>query len=460
MLVITKNINKRTLFTGNKLLQEVDPEVYQLNQEEIKRQFQSLELIASENFASHASLSALSSHFNNKYSEGYPGARYYGGTQVVDKLEQLCQKRALQAFHLDPNIWGVNVQALSGSPANLAVYTALVPPNGRIMGLNLSDGGHLTHGYRNKNRSVSASSLFWQSLPYIVNQKTQLIDYDELDHNAKLFNPHLIIAGASAYPRNIDYSLMRKTADSTGSILMADMAHISGLVSAGIIPSPFDHCDIVTTTTHKTLRSVRGALIFYKKKYEKAINLAVFPGLQGGPHMHQIAAIAVSLKEALTPEFKKYQEQTLKNMKALSLFLMKNKIDLVSGGTDNHLALLDLRKHKIDGARLEYLLDCANITTNKNTIPGDKNAGMPKGLRIGSPALTTRGLLEKDFEKVGEFIIEGIQHTKRIKKATKKLNEFKKVTSNDEKVKDLKKRVIEFATKFDLPGVFDPKNYL
>ena len=464
----------RSLFTGNRSLKEVDPEIYQLNQEEIKRQFQCLELIASENFPSWASLSALSTHFNNKYSEGYPGHRYYGGTEVVDKLELLCQKRALEAFHLDPAKWGVNVQALSGSPANMAVYTALVPPNGRLMGLLLADGGHLTHGHRNGDVRVSASSKFWQSMPYIVNPKTQLIDYKELEHNAKLYCPHIIIAGASAYPRHYDYKLLRAISNECGAYLMADIAHISGLVSAGIGPSPFDYCDIVTTTTHKTLRSVRGALIFFRKgtrkvgkkevpyNLEKPINSAVFPGLQGGPHMHQIAAVAVSLKEAATPEFKQYQQQVVSNMKALAKYLMDNGVKLVTNGTDNHLALLDLRPLKIDGARVEYILDRANITANKNTIPGDPKPGVPHGLRVGSPALTTRGFTERDFEQVGRFIIDGISIALNLKKQSgnkAKLSEFKHLADNDSAVKDLRQKVIKFASGFPLPGVFDPSQY-
>lgn len=463
---------KRSLFIGNRTLKEADPDVFNLNQQEIKRQFQCLELIASENFPSWASLSALSTHFNNKYSEGYPGHRYYGGTEVVDKLETLCQQRALKAFNLDPSKWGVNVQALSGSPANLAVYTALVPKDGRLMGLLLADGGHLTHGHRVRDSRVSATSKFWTSLPYIVNPKTQLIDYDELDHNARLFYPHIIVAGASAYPRHYDYQKLRNTSDACGAILMADMAHIAGLVSAGIGPSPFDYCDVVTTTTHKTLRSVRGALIFYRKgsrmvgkkevkyNFEKPINSAIFPGLQGGPHMHQIAAIAVSLKEASTPEFKQYQHQVVKNMKAMADYLMKNGIKLVTNGTDNHLALLDLRPQKIDGARVEYVLDRANITANKNTIPGDTKAGNPRGLRIGSPALTTRGFTEKDFEQVAKFIIEGIDISLKLKKNSgKKLAEFKAVAASDSAVNDLRQRVIKFASQFPLPGVFDPSKY-
>jgi glycine hydroxymethyltransferase len=397
-------------FPWNRTFEEFDPEVYSLNQEEIKRQFHGLELVASDNFVSHAALTAIATHFNNKYAEGYPGARYYGGTEVVDKLERLCQKRALAAFNLDPNTWAVNVQALSGSVANLAVYLAVAPPNGRLMGLSLADGGHLTHGFRNGQRPVSASATFWQSLPYTINRKTSLIDYNDLAKNAKLFNPHVIVAGASAYPRNIDYAAMRKIADSCGAFLLADMAHTAGLVAAGIGPSPFDHCDFVTTTTHKTLRSVRGALIFARKgerkigktvttyDIEKKLNSAIFPGLQGGPHLHQIAGIAVSLKEAASPEFKEYQRNLVANMQSLANYLIKAGIRLVTGGSDNHLALLDLRKEPIDGARLEWVLDRANITVNKNTIPGDRSARAPQGVRVGTPALTTRGLRAAEFE--------------------------------------------------------------
>jgi glycine hydroxymethyltransferase len=429
-------------------------------------------LIASENFASHATISAISSHFTNKYAEGYPNARYYGGNQNTDQLEILCQQRALAAFKLNPAKWGVNVQALSGSAANLAVYTALIPPGGRIMGLALADGGHLTHGFRSGFNTVSASSKFWQSLPYRVNAKTSLIDLRSLEQNAKLFNPHMLVAGASAYPRHIDYAGIKKIANSVGAYLMSDMAHVAGLVAAGIGPSPFDHCDIVTTTTHKTLRSVRGSLIFFRRgnrkvgkklvKYdlEQKINSAVFPGLQGGPHMHQIAAIAVSLKEAASPEFREYQQNVVKNMRALAEFLMANGIKLVTNGTDNHLAVLDLRNTGLDGARVEAVLDAANITTNKNTIPGDRKAGSPAGLRIGSPALTTRGLGAKDFEQVGKFIVQGIEIGKGInKKTAKSLAKFKTAVKGSSDVAGLKKSVVQFATQFPLPGVFDPAAY-
>ena len=440
----------------NRSLKEFDPEIFLLNQLEIKRQKESLELIASENFASNATLTALSSHFNNKYSEGYPGHRYYGGNENVDKLELLTQKRALEAFNLDPNEWGVNVQALSGSSANLAVYTALVPPGGRLMGLLLSDGGHLTHGHRSKNKSISASSLFWQSMPYTVNPETSLIDYDMLYKNSSLYRPHIIIAGTSSYPRNINYELMKKISDNSNSILMADIAHVAGLISANLIPSPFNYCDIVTTTTHKTLRGSRGALIFYKKiknnkntNFESKINNSIFPCLQGGPHMHQIASIAVSLKETLEPEFKIYQKQILLNMKSMINYFLNNNIKLITNGSDNHLCLIDLRPFNIDGNKVELVLEKANIIVNKNTIPGDLKPNQPFGIRIGSPALTTRGFKENDFIKISKLIIKGIEISKKIQ------NNFKLNLNKNEEINKLKIEVINFAKKFPLPGLIE-----
>ena len=426
-----------------------DPQIYNLSIKEMMRQKQSLELIASENFASRATLSALSTHFNNKYAEGYPNARHYGGCEVVDELEELARKRALEAFHLNPKEWGVNVQPLSGTGANVAVYTALLKPGDTLLGLKLEDGGHLSHGFKTKKRKVSASSLFWNSISYSVNPKTCLIDYDNLIKISKEKKPKLIIAGASAYPRHIDYKLFRKAADEAGSYLMSDIAHISGLISAGLSPDPFKYSDVVTTTTHKTLRGPRGALIFYRKQYEKLINQAVFPGLQGGPHMHQVAAIAVALGEALTDDFKIYQKQILKNMQALCEELKKDDITIVTGGTDNHLCLLDLRNKGVDGKRVEYVLTNMNVSTNRNTIPGGSD-----GLRIGSPALTTRGFKEEDFKKVAQYIVKGIKIAQKIKKETgKKFKDFKEATKEDKEIKTLKEEVINFASQFPLPGM-------
>lgn len=448
-----------------------DPEIAAIIEKEKDRQRRGLELIASENFTSKAVQQALGSCLTNKYSEGQPGQRYYGGNEFIDQVELLCQKRALEAYGLDPAKWGVNVQPLSGSPANFAVYTALVGPHGRIMGLYLPDGGHLSHGFMTPSRKISATSVYFESFPYKVNPVTGLIDYDRLHENAKMFLPKMIIAGVSCYSRNLDYKRFREIANENDAYLLADMAHISGLVSAELVSNPFEYCDIVTTTTHKTLRGPRSGIIFYRKgvrkvqkngtevmyDLEKKINEAVFPGLQGGPHNHQIAAVAVALKQAKTPEFKVYQQQVISNARTMSDAMKKRGYCVVTGGTDNHLILVDLRANNIDGARAEKVLEEISIAVNKNTCPGDKSALKPSGLRIGTPALTSRNFKEAHFEQVVDFIDRGIKLALGIQSTCGPLlKEFNAKVHGDAevrtKIQALKEEVEEFALKFPLPG--------
>ncbi|KAE9554453.1 hypothetical protein FO519_002327 [Halicephalobus sp. NKZ332] len=469
---------ERTKYNGANMLRDsidvVDPEALEIVKQEKKRQRRGLELIASENFTSKAVLDALGTAMSNKYSEGYPGARYYGGNEYIDKMERLCQERALKVFGLDPEKWGVNVQSLSGSPANLAVYTALIEPGARIMGLDLPDGGHLTHGFFTPAKKVSASSLFFNSMPYKVDPVSGLIDYDKLEANALLFRPKVIVAGVSCYSRHLDYARFRKIADKVGAYLMADMAHISGLVAAGLIPSPFEFADVVTTTTHKSLRGPRGALIFYRKGVRSTnakgenvlydigpkIDGAVFPGLQGGPHNHTITAIAVALKQCLTEEFVDYSRQVLKNSAALANRLVELGYTLATGGTDNHLCLVDLRPKGLEGSRIETVLDMAHIACNKNTCPGDQSAFRPGGIRLGAPALTSRGFVEKDFVQVANFINEAIEiYSKHKNEAGKTIKEFKEFTENNEAFKKdiaaLGEKVEKFTDQFDIPGNAD-----
>ena len=404
-------------------LEKADPQVFKAIKKEEVRQHDGLELIASENYVSQAVLEAMGSCFTNKYAEGYPKKRYYGGCENIDVVEQLAIDRLKKLFGCDH----ANVQPHSGANANLAVYVAMLKPGDTILGMNLNDGGHLTHGSK-----ANISGKYFNSVLYGVNKETGLIDYDDVRKIALECKPKIIVAGASAYPRIIDFKKFREIADEVGAYLMVDMAHIAGLIAAGLHPSPIPYADFVTSTTHKTMRGPRGGFILCKDEFKEKIDKAIFPGTQGGPLEHVIAGKAVSFKEALSPSFKKYQAQVVKNAKVLSEELMKRGIKLVSGGTDNHLMLLDLSDRDITGLELEILLQKAHITTNKNTVPNEKRKPfIASGLRIGTPAVTSRGMKEKEMVKIAEFIAD--------------------IINNKEKaVKRVKEEVIKMCSKFGI----------
>lgn len=379
-----------------------DAQIDKLIKEENKRQKSVTNLIASENYVSRDVLVALGSVFTNKYAEGYPGKRYYGGNEVVDKVETLCQKRALRVFGLNPKKWAVNVQPLSGSPANVAVYLALLggDKKKKIMGMSLTAGGHLTHGH-----FVSASGIFWTQVPYGVDEKTEKLDYDALLKQAKKEKPNIIVAGFTAYPRKINWKKMREIADVCGAYLMVDMSHLAGLIAGKAYPSPFKYADVVTTTTHKTLRGPRGAMIFSKVELSSKIDKAVFPGLQGGPHINQVASVAAALREASEKSFQTYAKQVIANAKVLATELKKRGWRIVSGGTDSHLILVDtwMDGAGITGAEASDRLEKKGIIVNKNTIPGEKRKPFdPSGIRLGTAAETTRGAKEEDMVKIAE----------------------------------------------------------
>jgi len=373
-----------------------DKEIERLIKLEEKRQRGAINLIASENYVSKDVLRALGSVFTNKYAEGYPGKRYYGGNEIVDKVENLAKERALKLFKLPNKKWVVNVQPYSGSPANLAVYLALVPLGAKIVGMSLSTGGHLTHGHK-----VSTTGKLWNWIHFGVSKKTELLDYDEIRKIARREKPKMIVAGFTAYSRVIDFKKLRKICDEIKAILMIDMSHFAGLVAGGAYPSPFKYADIVTTTTHKTLRGPRAAMIFSKKEFSAAVDKAVFPGLQGGPHINQIAAVAVCLKEAMSPNFKKYARQVIKNAKVLAKELHQYGWRIISGGTDSHLFLVDTWGRGLSGKTAQELLEAEKIIVNKNTIPYDTRSPFdPSGIRIGTAAVTTSGMKEKDIIKI------------------------------------------------------------
>ncbi len=410
------------------MLKENDKEIFQSIQNEAKRQIEGVELIASENYVSKDVLEAMGSILTNKYSEGYPSKRYYGGNEYIDEIELKAIERAKKLFGAEH----VNIQPYSGSPANLAVHLAFLEPGDRTMGMALDAGGHLTHGFK-----VSISGKYFDSVSYGVNTDGY-IDYDEVEKLAKEHKPKLIWAGFSAYSRVIDWNRFRDIADSVNAILVADIAHVAGLIVSGVYPSPVGIADVVTTTTHKTLRGPRGAMIMCKEEYAEAIDKAVFPGLQGGPHNHTTAGIAVALREADSKEFKEYSKQVVENARALSQALVEKGYSIVSGGTDNHLFLIDTVKSlNLSGKEVSDTLELVNITVNKNAIPNDSRKPWdPSGIRIGTPAITTRGMKEKDMQVIADLIDEALKNS-----------------TNEEYLSDIRKRVKEFTSKFPIPGI-------
>ena len=411
-------------------IDKIDPEISELINEEHERQQRNIELIASENFVSNGVMEAAGSCLTNKYAEGYPHKRYYGGCEVVDKVEDLARDRAKELYDADH----ANVQPHSGSQANQAVYFSVLEPGDKVLAMDLTHGGHLTHG-----SPVNMSGSYYDVVHYGVTKEEEIIDYDQVEKLAKEHKPKLIIAGASAYPRVINFKRFREIADEVGAYFMVDMAHIAGLVAADLHPNPVPHADFVTTTTHKTLRGTRGGMILCKEEHAKKVDKAIFPGIQGGPLMHIIAAKAVAFKEALTDEFKKYQKQIIKNAEALATKLESYGMRLVSGGTDNHLMLVDLNNMDITGKDAETALDKVGITLNKNTIPYEtRSPFVTSGIRIGTPAVTTRGMKEKEMEKIGELIFETLKNIE-----------------NEEKLNEIREDVYALSDKFSDNGSID-----
>ncbi len=412
-----------------KYIQKEDRAIYDIITLEEKRQKEGIELIASENYVSPAILEAMGSILTNKYSEGYPGKRYYGGNQIIDQAENLAIERAKKLFGAEH----VNVQPLSGSPANLAVYMALLKPGDKVLGFSLDQGGHLSHGH-----PLNFSGLLYTIIPYFVDKKTELIDMDEVEKIALKEKPKMILAGFSAYSRNMDWKRFKKIADKIGAVTFADIAHIAGLIAGGQLESPVPYFDVVSTTTHKTLRGPRGAMIMCREAFAKDINRAVFPGVQGGPHDHINAAKAIAFGEALKPSFKSYSAQVIKNAKALAEALQKRGYRIVSGGTDNHLMLVDVfGSNGIPGKEAEHALEEVNISINKNMIPFDPRKPFdPSGVRLGTPAVTTRGMKEKHMETIARLIDEALKN----KDSQAQLNK-------------IKKEVIEFSLQFPVPGI-------
>lgn len=413
-------------------LRSSDPQIWRLIEAEKKRQLDGLELIPSENYVSQAVLETMGSILTNKYSEGYPGKRYYGGQENIDQIEELAKQRALKIFNISGNDYHVNVQPYSGSPANLAVYVALANFGDTLMGMSLTQGGHLTHGHK-----VNFSGQAFNFVQYSVRESDQQLDYDEIRHIAKAVKPKIIVSGATAYPRIIDFAKFQTIAKEVGAVHMADISHIAGLIVAGVHPSPFPLADVVTTTTHKTLRGPRGAIILCKQPYAEAIDKTVFPGLQGGPHEHSIAAKAVCFQEANSDEFKKYGQQIVANARTLADELEIRNYQLVTGGTENHLLLIDLTNKDISGKEAQTVLDEVGITVNKNTVPFEKRSPFdPSGIRLGTPAVTTRGMKEPEMKFIAQYLDEALNLRRDVRQ-----------------LKNIHKNVGRLAIKFPIPGL-------
>lgn len=436
----------------------MDTVVDSLIKKESQRQRDVLEMIPSENYASKSVREAVGSVFMNKYAEGQVGKRYYQGNSVIDEIEKLCKERALKAFRLSSDAWGVNVQALSGSPANLAVYNGILKPGDTIMAMFLPDGGHLSHGWNLPGKKVTIVSKFWNIEFYHVDPNTRVFDYDAIEQQAKKVKPKLLISGGTAYPREIDHKRMGEIAHSVGAYYMADIAHEAGLVAAGVNTSPFPFADIVTMTTHKTLRGPRGAMIFAQKELIDAIDSSVFPSIQGGPHEHTIAGIAVALGEVMTPSFKAYSRQVIANAKTLAKELMNAGYDVVSGGTDKHLVLLDMRKTGENAWVAAWALEFAGIVVNRNTVPYDTGSSVyPSGIRMGTPAITTRGMKEKEMKKIASWMLEVFQLVKHYRLPTNKeerikfIATVKKEFATNKKLLGIAKEVKSLCAKFPVP---------
>jgi glycine hydroxymethyltransferase len=431
--------------------------VFEILQKEKERQQNTLMMIASENYTYNEVRDVVGSVFMHKYAEGQPGKRYYQGNQNVDEIERICQSRALAAFGLDANLYGANVQALSGSPANLAVISALLEPGEKILSMDLPSGGHLSHGWKTAERKVSLVSKVWDVEFYGVDEKTDLLDYAQILEIAKKVKPKLIISGGTAYPREIDYKVMSEIAREVGAYYLADVAHEAGLIAGGAVKSPFGFADVVTMTTHKTLRGPRGAIIIAKKELIGKINSSVFPGLQGGPHLHTIAGIAIALEKARSIEFAQYATQTVENAKAFAMELKDRKYKVISGGTDKHLVLVDLKNKEISGWHLALALEYAGIITNRNSVPFDSSkAYFPSGIRIGTQALTVRGMKEKEMMLIADLVDEIVELippqsiSDDKEKRAKQIADFEIFAKENMRIKEIREIVKLLCQKFPI----------